>query len=160
MNVASVMTEKVFKVTPDDSIGTIHEILEKVEFHHLLVVEDEKLVGIVSDRDILPLVEATLDRKDPRRWYWGLMDYGVHLKESAGNPARRSAHHATQSPFRGSDREIRGAVLSMLVELGVVPKDDIYARFPGETERVGRIVTDLEKEGFLDIRGDRIVAKE
>ena len=63
MNVGSVMTEKVFKVTPEDSIGTIHEILEKVEFHHLLVVEDEKLVGIVSDRDILkaigPLLSAS-----------------------------------------------------------------------------------------------------
>ena len=113
----------------------------------------------VSDKDILPLVVATLDRETPRTWYWGLMDYGVYLKETAGNPAKRSAHHATQSPFRGSDREIRGAVLALLVERGVVTKDDIYARFPGEMERVGRIVADLEREGFLDIRGDRIAAK-
>jgi acetoin utilization protein AcuB len=61
MNVASVMTEKVFKVTPDDSIGAIREILAKVEFHHLLVVEDDKLVGIVSDRDILKVISPLLN---------------------------------------------------------------------------------------------------
>ena len=113
----------------------------------------------VGDRDILPLVEATLEREDPRTWYWGLMDYGVYLKESAGNPARRSAHHTTQSPFRGSDREIRGAVLALLVERGVVSLDDILARFPGETERIERIAADLAREGFLDIRGDSVAAK-
>lgn len=114
----------------------------------------------VADRDILPLVEATLDREDPRTWYWGLMDYGVFLKESAENPAKRSAHHTTQSPFKGSDREIRGAVLALLVEQGLILKDDILARFPGEAERVMRIVADLEREGFLDIRGNTIAPKE
>ena len=48
MKVASIMTEKPFKVRMDDSIGTIREILENVEFHHLLVVEGRKLVGIMS----------------------------------------------------------------------------------------------------------------
>lgn len=129
--------------------------IRSVFIHHFFEGRDA-----VSDRDILPLVDTTLDRDNPRTWYWGLMDYGVFLKESAGNPARRSAHHATQSPFRGSDREIRGAVLALLVERGVVTQDDILTRFPGETERVGRIVADLQREGFLDIRGDKISAKE
>ena len=129
--------------------------IRAVFIHHFFEGRDA-----VSDKDILPLVEATLDRNNPRTWYWGLMDYGVFLKESAGNPARRSAHHATQSPFRGSDREISGTVLALLVERGAVSKDDVYARFPGEAERVGRIVADLESEGFLDIRGDTIAAKE
>ena len=34
----------------------------------------------ISDKLILPLVEATLDRSDPRSWYYALMDYGVNLK--------------------------------------------------------------------------------
>ena len=61
MKVASVMTEKVFKVTPDDSIATIREIFEKVEFHHLLVVDEGKLVGVVSDRDILKTLSPLLN---------------------------------------------------------------------------------------------------
>ena len=65
MNVGSLMTEKVFRVTPEDSLATIREILQKVNFHHLLVVADEKLVGIVSDRDILKALSPLFD--DPAR---------------------------------------------------------------------------------------------
>ena len=60
MRVESIMTEKVLKVRLDDSIGTMREILENVEFHHLLVVEGRKLVGILSDRDILRVISPFL----------------------------------------------------------------------------------------------------
>lgn len=56
MAVSFVMTKKVFKVRMDDTIGTIHEILENANFHHLLVVEGNKLVGVISDRDVLKAV--------------------------------------------------------------------------------------------------------
>ncbi|MGR3175010.1 MAG: CBS domain-containing protein [Candidatus Scalindua sp.] len=56
MTVSFVMTKKVFKVRMDDTIGTIHEILENANFHHLLVVEGNKLVGVISDRDVLKAV--------------------------------------------------------------------------------------------------------
>ena len=61
MRVASIMTEKVLKVRMDDSIGTMREILENIEFHHLLVVEDRKPVGIISDRDIFRVISPFLD---------------------------------------------------------------------------------------------------
>ena len=49
----------------------------------------------ISDKQILPLVQATLDREDPRSWYYALMDYGVFLKRQASNPSRRSTPHYT-----------------------------------------------------------------
>src|SRR5690606_8672755 len=67
----------------------------------------------IHDREILPLIEKTLpDKSAPkgrgvRDWYYALMDYGAHLKLSLPNPSRRSAHHAQQSPFKGSNRELR-----------------------------------------------------
>ena len=60
MRVVSIMTEKVLKVRIDDSIGTMRDIFENVEFHHLLVVEGRKLVGILSDRDILRVISPFL----------------------------------------------------------------------------------------------------
>lgn len=68
----------------------------------------------VSDREIEPLVSAALDSDDPRSWYYALMDYGVALKKKTGNPSRRSSAYARQSPFAGSHRRIRGAVLREL----------------------------------------------
>jgi acetoin utilization protein AcuB len=58
--VESIMTKNVFKVRMDDTIGTIQEILSHAAFHHLLVVEDHKLVGILSDRDILKNISPFL----------------------------------------------------------------------------------------------------
>ena len=60
MIVASIMTKEVFTVRMDDTIGTMREILRTAPFHHLLVVEGRKLVGILSDRDVLRAISPFL----------------------------------------------------------------------------------------------------
>lgn len=77
--------------------------------HHFFPTREK-----VSDRELLPLIEHTLPTKNPREWYAALMDYGAHLKQISTNPSRRSAHHTPQKPFKGSDRELRGAILRAL----------------------------------------------
>ncbi len=52
-NVGEVMTSRVVTVEMDDSLEIIRDIFCKVKFHHLLVVDNEKLVGVISDRDVL-----------------------------------------------------------------------------------------------------------
>ncbi|TFH39522.1 MAG: A/G-specific adenine glycosylase, partial [Chrysiogenales bacterium] len=85
----------------------------------------------VDDGEIQPLVEAVLDRSDPRGWYSALMDYGTMLKKSHPNPSRRSARHRRQPPFEGSRRQLRGEVIRVV--LGN----------PGVT--IGRLVTMTER---------------
>jgi len=53
MNVAEIMTTRVFTIEMDDTLDKIQKIFEKHKFHHLLIVEDEELIGIISDRDVL-----------------------------------------------------------------------------------------------------------
>jgi A/G-specific adenine glycosylase len=62
----------------------------------------------IADKDILKLVEQTLDHEHPREWYWALMDYGSYLKQTVGNVSRQSKTYAKQSTFAGSKRQIRG----------------------------------------------------
>ncbi|MGI5940524.1 MAG: A/G-specific adenine glycosylase [Thermoleophilia bacterium] len=69
----------------------------------------------VPDADILPLVEATLDRKDPRTWYYALMDYGAWLKKIGVNPSRASKHHSRQTPFAGSRRQLRSQIIRLFL---------------------------------------------
>jgi len=69
----------------------------------------------VHDKQILPLIEQSLDHAQPRLWYYALMDYGVHLKKLHNNPSRRSAHHVLQSQFKGSNRQVRGKILELLL---------------------------------------------
>ncbi len=68
----------------------------------------------VDDQEIVRLIVRFLDHKNPREWYYALMDYGAYLKKTYGNPNARSKHYTKQSPFRGSNREIRGATLRAL----------------------------------------------
>jgi len=52
MLVKQIMTEKVVTVAPTDSLHRADELLMQGRFRHLPVVDGERLVGIVSDRDI------------------------------------------------------------------------------------------------------------
>jgi len=53
MNIDSIMSKRVVTVEMDDSLKTISYIFTNVRFHHLLVVEKDKLFGVISDRDLL-----------------------------------------------------------------------------------------------------------
>jgi A/G-specific adenine glycosylase len=108
----------------------------------------------VSDADILPLVEKTMDRDDPREWFYALMDYGVWVKRVCGNPNRKSKAHTVQSAFAGSRRQVRARALDAL--LAIAPRaataDAVRAMLPGpsrDLEELVSVLDDLAREGFL-----------
>lgn len=53
MKVTEFMTQPVVTVEMDDSLAEVKRLFEKTAFHHLLVVEGKRLVGVISDRDLL-----------------------------------------------------------------------------------------------------------
>jgi A/G-specific adenine glycosylase len=111
----------------------------------------------VKDSDIYPLVEETLDRSNPREWYYALMDYGVMLKKNYSNPGRKSAHHKQQTPFTGSNRQLRGMILKMLIENPTISESELTRKLNRNPESVRRNLTQLEKEGFFQRRGNEFI---
>jgi len=70
----------------------------------------------VGDRHLFPLIKQTLYVKDPRTWYYALMDYGAQLpKIIKENPNIKSAHYTKQTTFKNSVRELRGKILRILI---------------------------------------------
>lgn len=53
LQVGQIMNYKPVTVHPDDTVKAVAELLSKAEFHALPVVEDYKLVGIITTTDIL-----------------------------------------------------------------------------------------------------------
>lgn len=100
----------------------------------------------VSDKSILGLVSQTLDTSRPREFYWGLMDYGTHLKATAGNLLSLSSVHAKQSAFIGSRRQVRGQVLRLLSA-----KDFKLAELKAaiSDNRLQDVLDELRAEGFI-----------
>jgi A/G-specific adenine glycosylase len=107
----------------------------------------------IKDTEILPLVEETLDTSDPRTWYYALMDYGVMLKQQHENPNRRSAHYQRQSPFQGSNRQIRGMILKLLNRKIVASEQEIAEEINMPSERVKNTLNHLMEEGFIRKKG-------
>jgi len=104
---------------------------------------------IVRDREILPLVEATLDRSNPRRWYYALMDYGVLLKKSGPNANRRSAHYQKQPPFNGSNRQLRGAILKILLANGKMTREALAKELRARAGELDAPLAQLVGEGLV-----------
>ena len=70
----------------------------------------------VSEKELRIVVSETLDVNNTREWYWALMDFGAFIKRTHGNRSRQSRSYTKQSSFKGSDREIRGAIIRTLTE--------------------------------------------
>lgn len=54
------MTRSVCTVGLDDTLTTVRTLFSARGFHHLLVVDSDRLVGVVSDRDLLRALSPAL----------------------------------------------------------------------------------------------------
>lgn len=126
----------------------------------------------VPDRELEPLVAAAAFHPeaaaDPRRWYYGLLDYGAHLKATGVNPTRRSASYSRQSTFEGSRRQKRAWIVRRVLAAPEGVAAAIVVRELSDAERAaGRdevedalfasIVNDLVSEGFFRRDGALLV---
>jgi A/G-specific adenine glycosylase len=103
----------------------------------------------VSDGEIRPILEEALDRENPRKWYYALMDYGAALKKITVNPNRKSAHYAKQSRFEGSFRQKRGRVIKYLAFNGPASAEILSRKTGIEEEDIYQVVDSLEKDLML-----------
>ena len=60
MNVKEIMSKELITVKMDDKLKAVKVIFDNVNIHHLLVVEADKLFGVVSDRDMLKALSPNI----------------------------------------------------------------------------------------------------
>jgi acetoin utilization protein AcuB len=60
VTVSHIMTADVVTVEMDDTLHAVREIFENTCFHHLLVVNDQRLLSVISDRDLLKALSLHL----------------------------------------------------------------------------------------------------
>jgi len=103
----------------------------------------------IDDSEILEILKKTIDIQNPREWYYALMDYGVMLKKNHPDLYKRSKHYKKQPKFKGSDREIRGQILKLLIKKKEFSVEEIIKIIGLSKIRVKKIIDQLEKEEFL-----------
>jgi len=132
-------------VFPETNIRTVflHYFFEKPE--------------MVTDRDILPLVNATLVKENPREWYYALFDYGAMLKRKRKAITGSTRHRKVA--FRGSNREMRGQILRLVLTRESITEQELPGLLEENNGRVREIITQMQGEGFIDIVGGLIRIK-
>jgi len=111
----------------------------------------------ITDKEITPILGNTMDKNNSREWYYALMDYGVMLKKTYPNLNKRSAHYRKQAPFKGSNRQIRGEVLRMLIKNKNLKLTEISKKLNSVSlQKLITTLAQLEKEGFIKSVGDII----
>jgi A/G-specific adenine glycosylase len=149
----------------NQAVPIIETNIRRVFIHHFFADAND-----IRDEDILKLVEQTLDQKNPRQWYWALMDYGSFLgrtlnsKGKKYNPNVQSKHYTKQSKFKGSDRQIRSMILRVLLEHNnFISKSELVKeikKFSNDQERITTIMNKMKKDGFFEIDEKGIYLKK
>ena len=110
----------------------------------------------VSDKEILQKVEETLYKRDPRSWFYALMDLGVELKKHTKGINQRSKHHVKQSKFHGSLRQVRAAVLRVIAEGESLRLADISRKLSYDADKIEAAIAALQSDGLIEsVQGER-----
>jgi len=119
-----------------------------VLFHHFFRERDK-----VSDSELLPIVEKILNREKPREWYWALMDYGAYLKAQGIKMNSKSVHYVKQSAFKGSSREVRGAIVRALSHTQGVSEKTLCINLCMDSKVVYTQLKNLKREAIVRNEG-------
>ena len=63
MKVADIMSTRVVSVSMDDRLSVVYDIFRQVNFHHLVVLADKRLIGVLSDRDLFKAISPRVGTK-------------------------------------------------------------------------------------------------
>ena len=75
--IQDIMTKKMITVKPEQSLEECMELMTRYHIRHLPVQEDEKLVGVVSMRDVMEMIiSSKQSRIDQLESYILGNDYG------------------------------------------------------------------------------------
>lgn len=127
----------------NEPVPIIETNIRTVIIHHYFKTSDE-----VSDDEIMKVVTRTLP-KDVCTWYAALMDYGTHLKKTVGNVSRKSTLYTKQSTFKGSRRQLRGAIIRALTSGSHTKKSLLQNCISFTPEQLKNELVALEKEGLI-----------
>src|SRR5687768_7129143 len=91
MNARDIMTPSVFTITPDTTVREIAGLLLARHISGVPVLDGERLVGIVSEGDLLRRHEIGTDRRSPPTRWW------LRFLQSPSDPAEYVKSHAVRA---------------------------------------------------------------
>jgi acetoin utilization protein AcuB len=124
MRVADIMSRDVITIGADQDVFSVRRLFDERGFHHLLVVDHGKLVGVISDRDVLREASPFIDTLAERAQDLATLKKRVHQimsrdlvvakgDDSVAHAARAMLDHGVSClPVVTADGRVEGVVTS------------------------------------------------
>ncbi len=126
-------------------VAMLETNIRTVYLHHFFSHQDS-----VRDSEIVALIEEMIDKKKPREWFWALMDYGAYLKQTGIKLNTKHAGYKKQTPFKNSDRQIRGAIVRTLTQNKHATLASLTKITGHERMRIAAQLERLQKEELIE----------
>jgi len=78
MKAQDIMVTNVICVDMDERLPNVRQIMENHDFHHLPVTEKGKLVGIISDRDLLRFISPFINSASEQPRDLNTLNHAAH----------------------------------------------------------------------------------
>ena len=85
VTVSDVMKQPVVTVSMDETVQRLRELFERQRFHHLIVTEKGRIVGVISDRDLLKAISPFAGTPSERRMDESCLKRRAHQIMSRAN---------------------------------------------------------------------------
>ena len=66
MIIADIMNPNTVRIGMDDTLQTVRDLFHDHRFHHVLVTDRNKLIGVISDRDLLKHLSPFINKMAER----------------------------------------------------------------------------------------------
>lgn len=116
-----------------------------------ILIHECNLPEETSMKELEEIALKLIPKGRSREWHNALMDYGSFVltaRETGIAPLSK------QSPFKGSDREVRGFILKQLAKGEVVMSENIQGQFPEKD--VKKIIEKMVQDGLVKKAGSRV----
>lgn len=110
---------------------------------------------VVEDTEVLKVLQKVHPKGQARMWYAALMDYGSFLKRTGVRINNRAKGYTKQSAFKGSLREVRGAILRALLEGSATMPALLRAIGSERKDQLTKALDALIQEGVVTNAGAR-----
>lgn len=100
----------------------------------------------VSDKEIFPIANRLLYKKNPRIWNYALMDYGALMFNNKRDILSRAKSYHKQSPFLGSNRFFRSQIVQYLLKHKKASLAELQKMSP---RNIHPLLASLHKEGIV-----------
>ena len=110
--VADIMTRNVVVLSEEDNLGLIEAGMERYHFRHIPVVDGDRVVGILSDRDLARLSASPLEHR---------RDLGEHDKVVKARTFVAEVMHRDVLTITPDTRILAAARLVLGSKIGALP---------------------------------------